>query len=38
MKLSGYSLAGVTAYCAIAIVAALARVINARAASAPAPA
>ena len=38
MKLSGYSLAGVTAYCAIAVVAALARVINARAASAPAPA
>ena len=38
MKLSGYSLAGVTAYCAIAVVAALARVVSARAASAPAPA
>lgn len=40
--LSGYSLAGVTAYCAIAIVASLARAvaarISARAASAPAPA
>jgi drug/metabolite transporter (DMT)-like permease len=30
-KLSGYSLAGVCGYCAIAIVAALARIINARA-------
>ena len=41
-KLSGYSLAGVTAYCVIAIVAALARAIsariNAKAATAPAPA
>ncbi|HMK81147.1 MAG TPA: DMT family transporter [Xanthobacteraceae bacterium] len=39
-KLSGYSLAGVTAYCAIAIMAALARIagarISARAVSAPA--
>jgi drug/metabolite transporter (DMT)-like permease len=37
-KLSGYSLAGVAAYCAIAIAAAVMRAINARAASAPAPA
>jgi len=41
-KLSGYSLAGVAAYCAIAIAAALMRAvsarINARAVSAPAPA
>ena len=37
-QLSGYSLAGVAAYCAIAILAALARVVSARAASAPAPA
>src|ERR1044072_5771649 len=37
-RLSGYSLAGVAAYCAIAIVAAVMRAINARAASAPAPA
>src|SRR5205814_2308032 len=29
-RLSGYSLAGVTAYCAIAIVAALARMVSAR--------
>jgi drug/metabolite transporter (DMT)-like permease len=35
-KLSGYSLAGVSAYCAIAILAALARFINARAVTAPA--
>lgn len=38
MKLSGYSLAGIVAYCAIAIGAALARVISARAVMAPAPA
>ncbi len=38
MKLSGYSLAGVAAYCVIAIVAALARAVSARAASVPAPA
>ena len=37
-RLSGYSLAGVTAYCVIAIVAALARVISAKAATVPAPA
>ena len=37
-KLSGYSLAGVAAYCAIAIAAALMRAISARAVSAPAPA
>ena len=36
IKLSGYSLAGVLAYCAIAMVAALARMISARAAMAPA--
>ena len=36
IKLSGYSLAGVMAYCAIAMVAALARMISARAAMAPA--
>ena len=36
MKLSGYSLAGVTAYCAIAMLAALARVVSARAGTAPA--
>ena len=35
MKLSGYSLAGVTAYCAIAMIAALARAISARGATAP---
>jgi hypothetical protein len=35
-RLSGYSLAGVATYCAVAIVAALARAISARAASAPA--
>jgi drug/metabolite transporter (DMT)-like permease len=34
-RLSGYSLAGVSAYCAIAILAALARVISARAVRAP---
>ena len=38
MKLSGYSLAGVAAYCAIAITAALARAVSARAVKAPAPA
>jgi drug/metabolite transporter (DMT)-like permease len=38
MKLSGYSLAGIAAYCAIAIGAALARVVGARAAAAPAAA
>ena len=38
MTLSGYSLAGVAAYSAIAIVAALARAFSARAATAPAPA
>ncbi len=37
MALSGYSLAGVAAYCAIAIVAALARAVSARAGKAPAP-
>lgn len=37
MTLSGYSLAGVTAYSLIAIVAALARALSARAARAPAP-
>jgi drug/metabolite transporter (DMT)-like permease len=37
-KLSGCSLVGVAAYCAIAIVAALARAISARVASVPAPA
>lgn len=36
VKLSGYSLAGILAYCAIAIVAALARAFSARAASVPA--
>jgi drug/metabolite transporter (DMT)-like permease len=35
-RLSGYSLAGVGAYCVIAIVATLARVVSARAATAPA--
>jgi drug/metabolite transporter (DMT)-like permease len=38
MTLSGYSLAGVTAYCDIAMIAALARAISARGATAPAPA
>jgi drug/metabolite transporter (DMT)-like permease len=38
MALSGYSLAGVAAYCAIAIAAALMRAISARAATAGAPA
>jgi drug/metabolite transporter (DMT)-like permease len=38
IALSGYSLAGVAAYCAIAIAAALARAISARAVTAPAPA
>ena len=38
MPLSGYSLAGVSVYCAIAIGAALARMFNARAESAPAQA
>lgn len=38
IALSGYSLAGIAAYCAIAIVAALARVLSATALSAPAPA
>jgi drug/metabolite transporter (DMT)-like permease len=37
-KLSGYSLAGVFAYCAIAIVAALARMLSAKALTARAPA
>lgn len=37
-RLSGYSLAGVSAYCAIAILAALARIISARALRAPAQA
>lgn len=38
MKLSGYSLAGVTAYCAIAIFAALVRLVSAAGARVPAPA
>lgn len=38
MALSGYSLAGVGAYCAIAIVAAIARAVSARAATAQRPA
>jgi drug/metabolite transporter (DMT)-like permease len=38
MALSGYSLAGVAAYCAIAIAAALARAISAKAATAATPA
>lgn len=38
VALSGYSFAGIAAYCAIAIVAALMRVFSARAATAPAPA
>lgn len=36
MTLSGYSLAGVTAYCAIAMIAALARAISAKGATVPA--
>jgi drug/metabolite transporter (DMT)-like permease len=38
MALSGYSLAGVILYCAIAIAAALARMLSARVSSSPAPA
>lgn len=38
MGLSGYSLAGVAAYCAIAIAATVLRALSARAATAPAPA
>ena len=38
IRLSGYSFAGIAAYCAIAIGAALARVISARAVAVPAPA